>query len=421
MIGGDIMQITTFGAIFGLLIAIILIIKKFQAVYSLMLGAFIGGLVGGANITQTVDFMANGAMNISPSILRALASGVLAGSLIKTGAVDKISEQIVKIFGEKRALFSIAISTMVLAGVGVNLDVSIITVAPIGLYIGRKLNYSKLSILLAMLGGGKAGNIISPNPNTIAVADNFSVNLSSVMMANIIPAIIGVVITVILASILINKGNKVQSYEILEQREDLPSLFKSLCGPIIAIFLLFLGNVSPIVIDPMIALPIGGIVTLIVTGNLNNSREYLAFGLSKMQGVCILLLGTGSIAGIIQMSELQQSTIGALQFLNMPQFLLAPVSGILMSLATASSTAGATIASSTFHDAIINGGLSPISGASIVNAGSSVFEQLPHGSLFHTSSGSINMDIGERFKLIPYEALIGIVMTIISTSIQLVL
>ncbi|EGT3706421.1 GntP family permease [Clostridioides difficile] len=415
------MQITTFGAIFGLLIAIILIIKKFQAVYSLMLGAFIGGLVGGANITQTVDFMANGAMNISPSILRALASGVLAGSLIKTGAVDKISEQIVKIFGEKRALFSIAISTMVLAGVGVNLDVSIITVAPIGLYIGRKLNYSKLSILLAMLGGGKAGNIISPNPNTIAVADNFSVNLSSVMIANIIPAIIGVVITVILASILINKGNKVQSYEILEQREDLPSLFKSLCGPIIAIFLLFLGNVSPIVIDPMIAFPIGGIVTLIVTGNLNNSREYLAFGLSKMQGVCILLLGTGTIAGIIQMSELQQSTIGALQFLNMPQFLLAPVSGILMSLATASSTAGATIASSTFHDAIINGGLSPISGASIVNAGSSVFEQLPHGSLFHTSAGSINMDIGERFKLIPYEALIGIVMTIISTSIQLVL
>ncbi|HBG8102274.1 TPA: GntP family permease [Clostridioides difficile] len=415
------MQITTFGAIFGLLIAIILIIKKFQAVYSLMLGAFIGGLVGGANITQTVDFMATGAMNISPSILRALASGVLAGSLIKTGAVDKISEQIVKIFGEKRALLSIAISTMVLAGVGVNLDVSIITVAPIGLYIGRKLNYSKLSILFAMLGGGKAGNIISPNPNTIAVSGNFSVNLSSVMIANIIPAIVGVIITVILASILINKGNKVQSYEILEKREDLPSLFKSLCGPIIAIFLLFLGNVFPIVIDPMIAFPIGGIVTLIVTGNLNNSREYLAFGLSKMQGVCILLLGTGTIAGIIQMSELQQSTIAALQFLNMPQFLLAPVSGILMSLATASSTAGATIASSTFHDAIINGGLSPISGASIINSGSSVFEQLPHGSLFHTSAGSINMDIGERFKLIPYEALIGIVMTIISTSIQLVL
>ncbi|MCC0644945.1 MULTISPECIES: GntP family permease [unclassified Clostridioides] len=415
------MQITTFGAIFGLLVAIILIIKKFQAVYSLMLGAFVGGIIGGASITETVDFMATGAMNISPSILRALASGVLAGSLIKTGAVDKISEQIVRILGEKRALLSIAASTMVLAGVGVNLDVSVITVAPIGLYIGRKLNYSKLAILLAMLGGGKAGNIISPNPNTIAVAGNFSVNLSSVMIANVIPAIVGIVFTVVLASALTNKGNNVESYELLEQREDLPNLFKSLCGPIVAIFLLFLGNISPIVIDPMVALPVGGVVTLIATGNLKNTREYLSFGLSKMQGVCILLLGTGTIAGIIQMSELQQSTIGILQYLNMPQFLLAPISGILMSLATASSTAGATIASSTFSDAILSGGLSPISGASIVNAGSSVFEQLPHGSLFHTSAGSINMDIGERFKLIPYEALIGIVMTIVSTSIQLIL
>lgn len=415
------MQITTFGAIFGLLVAIILIIKKFQAVYSLMLGAFVGGIIGGASITETVDFMATGAMNISPSILRALASGVLAGSLIKTGAVDKISEQIVRILGEKRALLSIAASTMVLAGVGVNLDVSVITVAPIGLYIGRKLNYSKLAILLAMLGGGKAGNIISPNPNTIAVAGNFSVNLSSVMIANVIPAIVGIVVTVVLVSALTNKGNKVESYELLEQREDLPNLFKSLCGPIVAIFLLFLGNISPIVIDPMVALPVGGVVTLIATGNLKNTREYLSFGLSKMQGVCILLLGTGTIAGIIQMSELQQSTIGILQYLNMPQFLLAPISGILMSMATASSTAGATIASSTFSDAILNGGLSPISGASIVNAGSSVFEQLPHGSLFHTSAGSINMDIGERFKLIPYEALIGIVMTIVSTSIQLIL
>ncbi|MCC0724952.1 GntP family permease [Clostridioides sp. ZZV14-6009] len=415
------MQITTFGAIFGLLVAIILIIKKFQAVYSLMLGAFVGGIIGGASITETVDFMATGAMNISPSILRALASGVLAGSLIKTGAVDKISEQIVRILGEKRALLSIAASTMVLAGVGVNLDVSVITVAPIGLYIGRKLNYSKLAILLAMLGGGKAGNIISPNPNTIAVAGNFSVNLSSVMIANVIPAIVGIVFTVVLASALINKGNNVESYELLEQREDLPNLFKSLCGPIVAIFLLFLGNISPIVIDPMVALPVGGVVTLIATVNLKNTREYLSFGLSKMQGVCILLLGTGTIAGIIQMSELQQSTIGILQYLNMPQFLLAPISGILMSLATASSTAGATIASSTFSDAILSGGLSPISGASIVNAGSSVFEQLPHGSLFHTSAGSINMDIGERFKLIPYEALIGIVMTIVSTSIQLIL
>ncbi len=413
------MEVTTFGALFGLFIGIILIIKKFQPVYSLMLGAFIGGVVGGANISQTVDFMILGAKDISPSILRVLASGVLAGCLIKTGAIDKISEEIIRLLGTKKSILGIALSTMILAAVGVNLDVAIITVAPIGLYIGKKLKYSKMAILLALAGGGKAGNIISPNPNTLAVANNFNVELSSVMIANLIPAICGILITVFMAKLIINKGSEIEINECEKNNKKLPSLSSSLIGPLVSIGLLFVGNVSSIVIDPIIALPIGGIVTVIVTGNIKRTSEYLSYGLSQMQGVCILLIGTGTLAGIIQMSELQQSTISLLEILNIPQFLLAPISGMLMSLATASSTAGATIASSTFSKAIIDSGLSTIAGASIVNAGSSVFEQLPHGSLFHTSAKSVNIDITERFKLIPYEMLVGIVMTVVSTIVQL--
>lgn len=413
------MEITTFGALFGLFIAIGLIMKKFQPVYSLMFGAFVGGIVGGADISNTVEFMVVGAKDISPSIIRVLASGVLAGCLIKTGSVDKIAEEIIKVLGSKKAILGIALSTMALAAVGVNLDVAIITVAPIGLSIGGKLGYSKMSILLALAGGGKAGNIISPNPNTLAVADNFNVELSSVMVANLIPAVCGILITVFMAKLIINKGSKVENHEVEIENKNLPTLLKSLIGPLVAIGLLFLGNISPIVVDPLVALPIGGIVTLIATGNTKHTNEYLYYGIDKMQGVCILLLGTGTLAGIIQMSNLQQSTIGLLEVLNMPQFLLAPISGMLMSLATASSTAGATIASSTFSQAIIDSGLSSISGACIVNAGASIFEQLPHGSLFHTSAKSVNMDIGERFKLIPYEAFVGISMTIVSTIIQL--
>lgn len=45
--------------------------------------------------------------------------------------------------------------------------------------IGKKAGYNKASLLLAMIGGGKAGNIISPNPNTIAVSEAFQVDLTS--------------------------------------------------------------------------------------------------------------------------------------------------------------------------------------------------------------------------------------------------
>ena len=99
-------QITTLGALLGLVVAIVLIIKKVQPVYSLILGAVVGGLVGGAGIEGTVSVMISGAKDIMPAILRIVTSGVLAGVLIKTGAAAKIADQIVKSLGEKRALFA---------------------------------------------------------------------------------------------------------------------------------------------------------------------------------------------------------------------------------------------------------------------------------------------------------------------------
>ena len=413
------MIITTFGAIIGLIVSIILIIKKFEPFYCLVFGALVGGLVGGASLVDTVEYMASGAQNMAPAILRVMTSGFLAATLIKTGAVERISEEIIKILGMKKAILGIVLSSMVLAGVGVDLDVVVLTVGPIGMSIGHKLGYSKLAILLAALGGGKAGNIISPNPNTLAAASNFNVELSSVMLANIIPAICGVLVTTILARTLINKGSKIDMEINVEENENLPSLFASLIGPIVSICLLFLGNISDIVVDPLVALPIGAIVSIIATRNLENTKEYLAFGVAKMQGVCILLLGTGTLVGIIQMSNLQHSTIDLLEVMNIPQFLLAPISGMVMSLATASTTGGATIASSTFSEAILGSGLSGVSGAAMVNAGACVFEHLPHGALFHASSRSVSMDLTERFKLIHYEILIGVVIVIVSTVIQL--
>ena len=90
------MEFTTFGAVTGLVIAIILIIRKVHPVYSLILGALIGGLVGGCDLAGTVNTMVTGAQSMMSSILRILTSGILAGALIKTGAAEKIADVIVK-------------------------------------------------------------------------------------------------------------------------------------------------------------------------------------------------------------------------------------------------------------------------------------------------------------------------------------
>ena len=71
-----------------------------------------------------------------------------------------------------------------------------------------------------------------------------------------------------------------------------------------------------------------------------------------------------------------------------------------MAGATASTTAGATIASQTFSGTLIEQGVSALDAGAMVHAGATVIDSLPHGSFFHATGGSVNMQIKERMKLI---------------------
>ncbi|MBS4908670.1 MAG: GntP family permease [Ruminococcus sp.] len=414
---------TTIGALIGMAVAIILIIKKVQPAYSLIFGALIGGVIGSGNLILTVDTMVSGAQSMISSVLRIMTSGILAGTLIKTGAAEKIAEVIVQKLGEKRALIAVAAATMVICAVGVFVDISVITVAPIALAIGKKAGYNKASLLLAMIGGGKAGNIISPNPNTIAVSEAFQVDLTSLMIKNIIPAVCALIVTVIIATILSKKAGTMVSDQDLEKHADnkkLPTFIQAFAGPLTVIILLALRPIFSIVIDPLIALPLGGLVCAIACGSLVQFREFAEFGLSKVAGVSILLIGTGTIAGIIKASALQYDVISLLEMMKMPAFILAPIAGILMAGATASTTAGATIASQTFAQTLLNAGIPAISAGAMIHAGATVIDSLPHGSFFHATGGSVGMNIKERMKLIPFEACIGFTSTIVAVIVYLI-
>ncbi|MCY8961299.1 GntP family permease [Bacillus atrophaeus] len=409
--------VSALGAVSALLIAIILILKKVPPAYGMVAGALIGGLIGGVDITNTVAFMMEGAKDIIPAVLRIMAAGVLAGVLIESGAALSIAETIIKKLGESRALLALSIAVMILTTVGVFIDVAVITVSPIALAIAKRAQLSKTAILLAMIGGGKAGNIMSPNPNAIAASDAFGVPLTSMMAAGIIPAIFGLAVTYFLAKRLVNKGSSVGNEDTEMTDQKIPLFITALIAPLVTIILLALRPLCNISIDPMVALPAGGIIGAIAMKKTKNINEYAISGLSKMSGVAIMLLGTGTLAGIISNSALKDVFISALNSSGLPAFLLAPVSGIFMSAATASTTAGTAVASGVFSSTILGLGISALAGAAMIHAGSTVLDHLPHGSFFHATAGSVNMDIKERLKLMPYESIVGLTLAIISTLI----
>lgn len=405
------------GALIGLAVAIFLIVKRLSPVYSLMLGALTGGLLSGFGLVDTVDCMVSGVRDIAPAILRILAAGVLSGVLIKTGAAASISRTIVRKLGARQIYLALAVSAMLLTGVGVFVDVAVITVAPIALMLGKSLSVPKPKLLLAMIGGAKCGNVISPNPNTIITAENFGAPLPSVMAANIVPAIIGLLVTVYVIVPLVPSSRDAGPYSGEEDDvndDALPSFLASIAAPAVTMLLLALRPLAGIVIDPLVALPAGGIAGILATRSWKRAGESVAFGLEKMSVVAVLLVGTGTIAGIIKASEIKDVMIAMLSGWSGGGTLMAPLASILMAAATASTTAGATIASASFSQTVLAAGVPAVWAAAMTNAGATVLDHLPHGSFFHATGGSVGMQIKERLRLIPFESAVGLTLTVCS-------
>ena len=410
----------------GLAVAIVLIIRRFSPVYSLLLGAVVGGLLGGMGLETTVTNMISGVKDITPAIIRIIAAGVLSGVLIKTGAAASISHAIVNRLGQRHIFLALALSTMLLTGVGVFIDVAVITVAPIAIIIAERMGVSRMKMLLAMVGGGKCGNIMSPNPNTIIAAENFDAPLSSVMLAGVVPAVVGLLVVVYLIVPLLptyakgvtapQKGDMGSRAEEGER----PSFAASIVAPLTVIVLLMLRPVAGIAIDPLIALPIGGVAGIVATRRWRDASQSMAYGLEKMSVVAVLLVSTGAIAGIVKASTLTDSLLSLLGEGEASQLLLAPLSSIVMSAVTASTTAGATIASASFAPTLLAAGLQAVWGAALVNAGATVLDHLPHGSFFHATSGSMELSIKEGLRLIPYMTLIGLTLSVLMVAEYLV-
>jgi len=362
-----------------------------------------------------------------PSVLRILASGVLVGALVKTGSAAKIADAIVAGLGSRFALAAVALATMIVTAVGVFVDIAVITVAPVALAVGKKANLSIPALLLAMVGGGKAGNVLSPNPNTIAVAEAFKLDLTTVMAANLIPATFALVMTVFLSSWLAKRWTSCDSsLTNIDDNSTLhlhlqppPSLFQSVLGPLIVVSLLALRPVCGIMIDPLVALPAGGLVSIFVCGKGRETVAFSEFGLSKVVGVSILLIGTGTIAGIVKGSGLNADMIRLLNACHLPVFALAPLSSVLLSGATASTTAGVTIAAQTFSGALLQAGVPAVSAAAMLHAGGTIFDALPHGSFFHATAGSVGMSVKDRLKLFPFGTIFGATTTVISVAVYL--
>ncbi|PWG66183.1 GntP family permease [Bifidobacterium callitrichidarum] len=419
--------IAWWAALLGLAVAIVLILRKLNATYALMLGAVVGCVIGGATLSQTVNVIVAGGQSVVGTIVRVLAAGVLAGVMMESGAANRIAKTIVTVFGEKFAILSLALATMIICAVGVFIPVAVLIVAPIALEVGNRLGISKVALLVALSGGGKAGNIISPNPNAIAAASGFDVPHSSVMIGSFVPAVCGLAMAVLLATLLRGRGAAPTAAEVdandAADDASLPSIGRALVAPVIAVALLLvnpIGNVLNIElltrfqVDAMYILPFAAVVGLFAMGKGRHLLDYSKAGIGRMTDVVLILIGAGAIGGLITNSDLSTQIVNLIKAWGVSGSVLAPLAGILMAAATASTSTGVILGSNSFGASILDFGVSPVAAAVTMQAGATVIDHLPHGNYFHVTGQSMKMTVGERMKSVPFESLVGLTMTAVA-------
>ncbi|WP_125574169.1 GntP family permease [Levilactobacillus huananensis] len=424
-------SVSWIGALIGLALAIILILRKLNPVYSLLLGTIVGALIGGANLTQTVNIVVTGSQSVMGTVIRVLAAGVFAGVMMESGAANAIARGIVNKFGESLAILSLALATMIITAVGVFIPVAVLIVAPIALEVGSRMKISKLALLVALSGGGKAGNIISPNPNTIAAAHGFHLELSQLMVADFIPAVFGLLATVLIATLLRHRGSIATMADVQANQDqgateptDLPSLKTAIVAPLLAVVLLLLNPVGNILhisilekfeVDAMYILPIAGLVGMLAMHQGKKVLAYTKSGMARMTDVVLILIGAGAIGGLITTSTLPAAIVHLIKISGISGTFLAPIAGILMAAATASTSTGVILATGSFGKAILSFGTAPLAAAVMVHTGATVIDHLPQGNYFHVTANAMNMSLKERMQSVPYETAVGLTMTIVGT------
>ena len=71
-----------------------------------------------SNYWGTINILVKGEQSVMGTVLRVLAAGMLAGVMMDSGAAETLARTIVNKFGDRLAIFALALATMVITAVG---------------------------------------------------------------------------------------------------------------------------------------------------------------------------------------------------------------------------------------------------------------------------------------------------------------
>ncbi|MDR1301762.1 MAG: GntP family permease [Treponema sp.] len=389
-----------FCAVVGIAVLLVLIIKfKMQPLLAILVSAVLIGAGVGMPLQMIIGSINKGIGNTLQGIALLVGLGSMFGAILElSGGAETISTTLVKTFGEKKSIWALGITGLIIA-IPVFFDAGLIILIPLAFGLAKKTGKSTLLYGIPLLGGLAVGHaFIPPTPGPILVAAMLNADLGLVILLGLICGSVAMVLGGVVFGSYVGKKYQIPvpahaqaTMSLAKENRRMPSfatvvaiiltplfliLLNTASGALISSGFASLASVQPVLAflgTPFIALTIATLLALVLLGVKN---KYSMADLEKVMtkslepaGIILLVTAGGGVLRYI----LEDSGIGRVvgDFVsanNLPVILIAFIVALAVRISVGSATVAMTMAAGLIAAMPGIAGLSAIDTACIVMA-----------------------------------------------------
>ena len=372
-------------AVVGLILLLVLIIKfRVQAMISILVGAMAIGLMAGMPLSDIISSVNEGIGNTLKGIALLVGLGSMFGAILEvSGGAQTLAVTMVRKFGDKKAAWALGITGLVIA-MPVFFDAGLIILIPLAFSLAKRTSRSVLYYAIPLLAGLAVGHaFIPPTPGPVLVATMLGVDLGWVILVGILCGIFAMIVAGPIWGSICGGKYMIPVPEHVAQQEDideskLPN-FWTIIGIILIPLVLIIANsvakvvpaladIQPVLAflgEPFVALTLAVIAAMFLLGHKygynNEQLEKIMTKSLEPTGMILLVTACGGVLRyMLQNSGLGEVIGNAVASANLPLVLIAFIVAALVRISVGSATVAMTMAAGIISAMPGIGALSPL-------------------------------------------------------------
>jgi Gnt-I system high-affinity gluconate transporter len=399
----------------GIIILLVLIIKKINPMLALLIASIATGLLLGMPIQKITTSITNGIGSTLGSLVMVLALGAMIGKIAEdSGAAKKIVYVLIRIFGFKNIQWAVLL-TGILVGIPLFYNAGFVILIPLVFSIAAAAGLPRLYVGIPMAAAlSVTHGFLPPHPGPVALSGIFHAEIGKVLIYGLILSIpIAITAGIVFPRIIIrlNKpGHRQEAAITFDDEHTLPGTLKSFTialSPILIISLATLGllifptgaahSFLTFIADPTIALLITLIITLTIQDkSISKAMESCAEGVKGIAMILMIIAAGGAFKQILVDSGIGEDVKNMAANIHASPLLLGWLIAALLRVTLGSATIAALTASGMVIP-LITAGASPELMVLAIGAGSLMFSHV-NDTGFWMFKEYFDLTLKETFK-----------------------